>query len=102
MKWTGRLPEVTSGQRHMTAPGERSILVLNVGSSTLKFGLFPASEGDDAQLQGVLEYSSPGKSGRLQVSDSKGRTDSREIAATRDSAAAELLRYLKQDSLLDS
>lgn len=35
----------------------KSILVLNVGSSTLKFGLFALGAGDEPLLSGVLEYS---------------------------------------------
>ncbi|HEX6626790.1 MAG TPA: acetate/propionate family kinase [Gemmatimonadaceae bacterium] len=35
----------------------KSILVLNVGSSTLKFGLFPLAARDEPLLSGALEYS---------------------------------------------
>jgi acetate kinase len=62
--------------------GEPSILVLNVGSSTLKYALFPVADNDDALLRGVLEYS--------------GST------VTRTSAVAELLDQLKAKSLFAS
>ena len=35
----------------------KSILVLNVGSSTLKYGVFPLTAGDQPLRRGVLEYS---------------------------------------------
>jgi acetate kinase len=81
----------------MTAADERSILVINVGSSTLKFGLFPFVAGDEARLQGVLDYSSP-TTGELRLTDSTGRSESRELAVDRDSAAAGLLHYLEGES----
>ena len=85
----------------MTQPDERTILVLNVGSSTLKFGLFPLVEGDDALLHGVLEYSGP-TTGQLRITKTGGRGESRQLAADRDSAAAQLLHYLKGESLFTS
>jgi acetate kinase len=81
----------------MTATDERSILVLNVGSSTLKFALFPLIAGDEALLQGVLEYSGP-TTGQLRLTDFTGRSESRELVVNRDSAPAELLHYLKAES----
>ncbi|HLE56214.1 MAG TPA: acetate/propionate family kinase [Rhodothermia bacterium] len=80
---------------------ERTILVLNVGSSTLKFGVFPLAGGDDALLHGVLEYSGP-TTGQLRITDSKGHTDSKELVVNRDSAPAELLHHLERDSVLAS
>jgi acetate kinase len=59
-----------------------SILVLNVGSSTLKFALFPVADTDDALLRGTLEYS--------------------ESTVTRTSAVAHLLEHLKANSLFAS
>ena len=86
----------------MTAGDEQSILILNVGSSTLKFGLFPLTEGDDPFLHGVLEYAGRA-SGQLRVVYSRERKeDSVQVAATRESAARELLHYLERSSLLKS
>lgn len=59
-----------------------SILVLNVGSSTLKFALFPFADSDDALLRGTLEYAATG--------------------VTRANAVAELLERLRTDSLFAS
>lgn len=85
----------------MTAADERSILVLNVGSSTLKFGLFPVVESDDALLHGVLEPGSA--SGELRIIDFTGRqSDTQQLVVNRDSAAAELLHYLERNSLFGS
>jgi acetate kinase len=81
----------------MTLADEPSILVLNVGSSTLKFGLFPFFEGDDALLHGVVEYSGR-RTGQLRITDSTGHSESRQLAVDRDSAAGELLHYLERDS----
>jgi acetate kinase len=81
----------------MTAADERSILVLNVGSSTLKFGLYPLGRRDEALLQGVLEYAGP-TIGQLRLTDSTGHSESRELIVNRDSAAAGLLHYLKAGS----
>ncbi|HEY3747484.1 MAG TPA: acetate/propionate family kinase [Gemmatimonadaceae bacterium] len=86
----------------MTAPGEPSILVLNVGSSTLKFGLFPLAEGDDPLLHGVLEYA--GREGGLLrlVYSGERKQESVQVAATRESGARELLDYLERSSLFKS
>ena len=86
----------------MTAVGEPSILVLNVGSSTLKFGLFPVAERDDPILLGIVEYAGA-RSGELRVTDPQGRQqDSRQLVVSRDSAAAALLDYLESSSLFKS
>ncbi len=87
----------------MTARTDRTILVINMGSSTLKFGLFPVVQSDDALLQGVLEYSGS-TAGQMRIIDSTGgRYDSPEQPDTnRDSAMAGLLQYLQRNSLLDS
>lgn len=85
----------------MGAIKERTILVFNVGSSTLKFGLFPLAESDDALLSGVLDYSGS-RTGELRLTDSTGQRDSRPLSANRDSPAAELLEYLARNSLFDS
>jgi acetate kinase len=86
----------------VTAPGEPSILVLNVGSSTLKFGLFPLAEGDDPLLHGVLEYA--GREGGLLrlVYSGERKQESVQVAATRESGARELLDYLERSSLFKS
>ena len=86
----------------MTASDERSILVLNVGSSTLKFGLFPFAAGDDPFLHGVLEYSGRA-GGQLRLDYSRERKEeSVPVAATRESAAKELLHFLERSSLFKS
>ncbi|HEY8852337.1 MAG TPA: hypothetical protein VIM36_09170, partial [Gemmatimonadaceae bacterium] len=85
----------------MTTADEPSILVLNVGSSTLKFGLFPFVASEAVLLQGVLTYSGSAP-GQLRITDSKGRSESMELAVDRDSAAAELLQYLQRSSLFHS
>jgi acetate kinase len=83
------------------ASDERSVLVLNVGSSTLKFGLYPLVESNDALLHGVLEYSGP-TTAALRITDSTGQSESRQLVADRDSAVAQLLDYLKGESLFTS
>lgn len=89
-------------RRPVTATNDRTILVFNVGSSTLKFGLFPVVQSDDAVLHGVLEYSGSA-GGQLRIIDSTGRPDSsQQLVANRDSGAAELLQYLERNSLLHS
>ena len=85
----------------VTTADEPSILVLNVGSSTLKFGLFPFVASDEVLSQGVLTYSGSA-TGQLRITDSTGRSESVELAVDRDSAAAELLRYLQRSSLFHS
>lgn len=86
----------------MTGVDERSILVLNVGSSTLKFGLFPLAEGDDPFLHGVLEYAGK-QGGQLRLVYSReGKSESLQVTATRESAAKELLRHLQSNSLFNS
>lgn len=86
----------------MTAGDEQSILILNVGSSTLKFGLFPLAEGDDPFLHGVLEYAGRA-GGRLRVVSSRDhKEESVPVAATRESAAKALLDFLERGSLFKS
>lgn len=81
---------------------EPSIVVLNVGSSTLKFALFPVADGDDALLRGALEYSGSG-GGRIRITGAHGREEeTRPSSATRESAVTELLDYLKANSLFAS
>lgn len=94
--------ERARGRYSVTGPGEPSILVLNVGSSTLKFGLFPLSEGDDPFLHGVLEYAGR-EGGQLRlVYSGERKEESVQVSATRESATKELLRYLEQSSLFKS
>ena len=73
-----------------------AILVLNVGSSTLKFALFPVAGDDEPLLRGVLEYSGPeGGGGGIRITGTDGRPqDSRRTVVTRASATTELLKYL--------
>lgn len=79
-----------------------AILVLNVGSSTLKFALFPVTDSDDALLRGVLEYSGS-DAGRIRITDARGRREeSRAQSGTRASAVTDLLEYLKANSLFAS
>ena len=85
----------------MTSPDQPSILVLNVGSSTLKFGFYPLVDGDEALLHGVLEYSGT-TSGQLRITDSSGQTVSSRLVVDRDSAVTKLLRHLKGRSLFTS
>ncbi|MEO8909857.1 MAG: hypothetical protein ABI408_06470, partial [Gemmatimonadaceae bacterium] len=94
--------ESPAGRFDVTANDEPSILVLNVGSSTLKFGMFPIEEGDEPFLHGVLEYG--GSAGRqLRVVDTRSaKRDTRQVKADRGSAVPELLRYLESASLIGS
>lgn len=85
----------------MTATDERTILVVNVGSSTLKFAIFPLAGGDDPVLRGVLEYSGSG-SGKMRTTNSSGITDSLPLVANRENAAAAFLFYLEQHPLFHS
>src|SRR6185436_1069531 len=90
--------------RSEVSVGDPSTLVINVGSSTLKFALFRVAEGDDPLLRGVLEYSGPGSGGgEIRITDAEGRKeDSRRLSVSRDSATAGLLDYLKATSRFDS
>ncbi len=86
----------------MTPKDEQSILILNVGSSTLKFGLFPLAGGDDPFFHGVLEYAGHA-GGKLRLVDSRGgKAESLQLSANRESAPRELLAYLERSSLLES
>jgi acetate kinase len=88
--------------RRSVSADQPSILVLNVGSSTLKFALFPVADGDDALFRGVLEYSGP-DGGHIRITDAHGRQeDPRPLAVTGASAARELLEYLQATSLFAS
>jgi acetate kinase len=71
------LAEVRS---EVTATNEPTILVINVGSSTLKYAIFLLSGGDDPLLHGVVEYS----------------------VTEKENAAAALLEDLKRQPLFDS
>jgi acetate kinase len=83
----------------VTAKDEQSILILNVGSSTLKFGLFPLAESDDPLLQGVLEYEGHAGSQLRLVDSRRGKTESLQLPANRESAPTALLGYLESSSL---
>ena len=85
----------------MTGDAEGSILVLNVGSSTLKFGVFPLVAGDEPLLRGVVEYAGP-NSGQVRITDSVGRSDSRQLNVDRESAPAQLIHHLEQHYSLAS
>lgn len=84
----------------MTGSTTRSILVLNVGSSTLKFGVFTLAAGDDALLRGVLDTSGQ-KAGELRTIDTSGRSKSVRIAGRPDAAIGEVLRVISDQLGLD-
>lgn len=79
-----------------------TLLVVNVGSSTLKFALFPFDREGGALVRGAIGYS--GEDGaRVRVTDSSGlRSDVAIPITNRDSAAAALMRYLDDSALLAS
>jgi acetate kinase len=85
----------------VSGAAEGSILVLNVGSSTLKFGVFPLVGGDEPLLRGVVEYAGP-NAGQVRITDSAGRSDSRQLNVDRASAPAQLIHHLKQHYSLAS
>ena len=85
----------------MSGAAEGSILVLNVGSSTLKFGVFPFVRGDEPLLRGVIEYAGP-HAGQVRTTDSAGRSDCRQLDVDRDSAPAQLIDHLEQHYSLAS
>ncbi len=86
----------------MTAGDEQSILILNVGSSTLKFGLFALADGDDPFLHGVLDYAGRGGGQLRVVYYGESKEKSVPVTATRESAAKELLHFLEGSSLFKS
>ena len=91
--------ERARGRLSVTVTNEPSILVLNVGSSTLKFGLFPLAGGEAPFLHGVLE-SAGREGGQLRlVFSGERKEESVPVAATRESAARELLNYLERSSI---
>jgi acetate kinase len=71
----------------------RSILVLNVGSSSLKFGVFQTSGGDDALVRGVLDRSG-NNAGELRTIDASGRSQSVRLTSGPDAAIVEMLRII--------
>jgi acetate kinase len=85
----------------VTTPDEGSILVLNVGSSTLKFGFFPLAEKGGAILHGVLDHSGHA-SGELRITDAAGQSESTQLPANGDSAVAKLLHALEGNPLFRS
>jgi acetate kinase len=90
-----------SARRTLIAEGNRSILTLNVGSSTVKFGFFPLAGGDDALLHGVLEYSDSATA-QLRTTDSTGHNDSRHLVVSGESPTAGLVHFLTGHSLFSS
>jgi len=97
-----RLPVgVQEVRASVTAPDGWTILVVNVGSSTLKFGIFPCIGGEDPLLRGVLEYSGPA-GGELRITDTSETTSSIPIVAARDTAAGAVLEFLKGHALFPS
>ena len=88
--------------RNEVSVQQPSILVINVGSSTLKFALFRAAGGDDHLVRGVLEYSGL-RAGEIRITDGEGREEeTRRVSVSRDSATTALLDYLKATSRFDS
>lgn len=81
----------------MAEASGRSILAVNVGSSTLKFGVFPISGGDDPILRGAIAYS-----GELRVVNSHGASETKKITVTRDTAATFAFDYLKTNPVFNS
>ena len=71
----------------------RSILVLNVGSSSLKFGVFQTAGGDDALVRGVLDRSG-NNAGELRTIDASGRSQSVRLTSGPDAAIVEMLRII--------
>jgi acetate kinase len=78
----------------VTEVEEKSILILNVGSSTLKFGFFPLAARDEPLLRGVLEHSSHA-SGQLRITEADGRSETRQLAPAGKSPIAQLLAALE-------
>jgi acetate kinase len=94
-------PDNLNWQHAVTTSDEASILVLNVGSSTLKFGFFPLAEKDGAILHGVLDHSGHA-SGELRITDAAGQSESAQLPADGDSAVAKLLHALEGNPLFRS
>ena len=78
----------------MTEAAAQSILILNVGSSTIKFGFFPLEASDEPLLRGVLEHS-PHASGKLRISGADGTSETRQLALEGRSPLAQLLGALE-------
>jgi len=85
----------------MNGSTARSILVLNVGSSTLKFGVFPLASGDDAFLQGVLDHAGS-SAGSLRITNRSGGVEATQLPVDSESAVVELLHFLERHPLLQS
>jgi acetate kinase len=85
----------------VTTADEGSILVLNVGSSTLKFGFFPLVEKDGPILHGVLDHSGHA-TGELRITDAAGQSESAHLPVDGDSSVAKLLRALEGNPLFRS
>ena len=85
----------------MTSADEPTILVVNVGSSTLKFGIFPWVRGDDPLLRGVLDYSGTGGA-EVRITDTAGLARSMPVATNQETAAASLFGVLKGHPLFNS
>lgn len=79
-----------------------TLLAVNVGSSTLKFALFPFDRDGGAIVRGATGYSGE-DAARVRVTDSSGAQSDVSIPTTdRDSAAAALMGFLDRSSLLAS
>ena len=85
----------------MIGAEEESILVLNVGSSTVKFGFFALHGNDDPLIHGVL-YQSGAASGQVRLTDRSGRTETRELGSSHADGVAGLLRALEENSVFTS
>ena len=82
----------------MTKTGGESFLVLNVGSSTLKFGVFGFA-GDDAVFQGVVEHAGP-NADQLRITDRSGRTELSQLSPGSESLVGKVLRFLDARGML--
>jgi acetate kinase len=80
---------------------DESILVLNVGSSTLKFGVFPLSGSDSSLLDGALDHSRQ-RAGRLRITHADGRSETSDVTDPSSSPLAELLTALERNPVIAS
>src|ERR1700730_10664846 len=66
--WAKLIPEMAD------EPVNAPILVINTGSSSLKFGLYTRQAGEERPLLDGLAHAIGRASGKLQLKDSNGRT----------------------------
>ena len=89
--WTerSRLPKlICNAISHRIAMAARySILVLNAGSSSVKFGVFSADEAASVRLNGAIKGLGTG-CGRLEVTDAAGAIVRDEVVSVSDQEEA--------------